>query len=131
VVQQSVSSADFYLCDRKTALDAQLAMRILELGSSSSAPIPKDNTAKPSFNCDVAETPAENAICADAALADKDLRLNELYKEALSSATGSRRTDLVRSQKTWLANRDNCDRTVIVSCVSELYDRRIEQLQRR
>lgn len=131
VVQQSISFADFYLCDRKTALDAKLAMRILELGPSSSAPIPQENTVKPFFDCGKAETLAENAVCADASLATKDLRLNELYKDALRSASGKRRSDLVKAETNWRVERDNCGRAVLLSCVGELYDHRIEELRQR
>jgi hypothetical protein len=63
-----------------------------------------------SFDCRHARTAPEQAICADADLAQLDRELNEIYKDRLRRAAGApERADKLKSlQKEFLKERDRC-----------------------
>jgi uncharacterized protein YecT (DUF1311 family) len=64
--------------------------------------------AEPSFDCKVASTPVEKAICADSKLADADREIADLYK-SLQDLSGTADRDRLRTeQRAWLAQRNQC-----------------------
>ncbi len=82
----------------------------------------------PSFDCATNRSPVEQAICADAALAAQDRRLADDYVRLHSQFSGPARNDLQRSQRRWLATRDQC-RTP--ACIAQAYRLRIRELETR
>ncbi len=85
--------------------------------------------AKPSFDCAKARTFVERTICADAGLAAKDVKLNELYRTRFNGAKGygmpEQAEGLKQSQRAWLAQRNRC---TTAECVHASYDERLRQL---
>lgn len=99
-----------------TATPSEETERSLETGEM------LDNV-KPSFNCDLANRPAEQLICSDRRLADLDNQLSALY------ATVATLTDpvvLKVNQLAWIKSRDTC---VDSDCVAAAYQNRINELQ--
>jgi len=84
-----------------------------------------------SFNCKLATTPIEKAVCADSALSALDERLAQSYKQALAKA-GEGDLTLRIEERQWLDQvSDKCDGNDLVSCVREAYTARIEELDSR
>jgi uncharacterized protein len=79
----------------------------------------------PSYDCDLAQSWAEEKVCQDAALAAKDLEMIRLHDRLRDSLPGAEFLALRDSQAAWMASRDSC-RTR--SCISEAYDRRTDML---
>jgi uncharacterized protein YecT (DUF1311 family) len=81
---------------------------------------------RPTFNCRLARTPVERAICADPELAAKDRRMATLYEQA----GGSRRGPVDRMQWRWLAARNACAARApaLQACIDDVYDARIAEL---
>lgn len=60
----------------------------------------------PSFNCRLAESQAEHAICADPELARLDRRMADAYREARARLSPQARDALVRDQRWFVGARD-------------------------
>ncbi len=56
-----------------------------------------------SFDCNKAQSPLEKAICSDTRLGHADIVLGRVYKGVLASLKGNQATELVASEKNWLA----------------------------
>ena len=82
-------------------------------------------TEQPSFNCARAASPAEQAICHDAALAELDRSLTTTFARA--RATGNA-ADLVEQQRAWIRQRDACGANV--ACLHQTMAERLASLRR-
>jgi uncharacterized protein len=81
-----------------------------------------------SFNCAKARTSDEKAICAERALNDKDVRMNELYGINKRTLAMGGRGALMDQQQEWLRNRKTCGGNK--ACLNRAYDRRLADLER-
>lgn len=89
--------------------------------------------ADPSYDCKQVKTGSiEDKICQDAGLSALDVKLAEVYKEALRKAVNEKPPALKAEQRGWIKGRNDCwksdDR---ISCIKEEYIRRIAELQVR
>lgn len=88
------------------------------------APQVESATVRPTFDCDLAETVAEVAICSDNELAAQDHRLVDAYKVA---QTNGRTTK--SQQREWVQYRDSiCLGADAVQCVYQVTNERIVAL---
>ena len=80
--------------------------------------------AQPSFDCTKATTLVENAICQDPELGALDGTLAEQYQALWRATSGeSARQALKKSQRAWLAKRNQCkDRPCLVRVYRERLD---------
>lgn len=80
-----------------------------------------------SFDCTMAQTPVEKAICdeANTNLATRDLAMGQLYS-ALKEEGGH--DSVLAKQGAWLASRDRCGAKV--DCLEKAYDKRLLELAR-
>ncbi|BCU06759.1 lysozyme inhibitor LprI family protein [Allochromatium tepidum] len=80
--------------------------------------------AQPSFDCTKATTLVENAICQDSELGALDETLAEQYQAVWRATSGeSARQALKKSQRAWLAKRNQCqDRPCLVRVYRERLD---------
>lgn len=80
----------------------------------------------PSFDCAKASIFAEKAICSDPLLGNLDGALSENYKYMLASDIGDgAMSDLKKSQKKWLIERNRCANN---QCLSDAYRKRIDEV---
>lgn len=83
----------------------------------------------PSFDCRIAASSIERAICGDDELAGSDSRMGQAYQRAMRVAKdGSALRD---NQRLWLIQRDRvCGTTSVIlfSCISEMTKRRTSEL---
>ena len=82
----------------------------------------------PSFDCSRAESSAEELVCGDAALAEIDRRLAEVYGAALAAAEGldagaaEAAGTLKAMQRGWIKGRDECWKAAdLRACVETSY----------
>jgi uncharacterized protein len=110
------------------AYDSRLAQLQGAAQPSEVAALPQTQTraatanVAPSFACAGQLSNVERMICSDPALAERDNRLNEVYKQARS------RPGVTESQRTWIRQRNAC---MDAACVARAYDARIGELSRR
>jgi uncharacterized protein YecT (DUF1311 family) len=88
----------------------------------------------PSFDCALAATWSERAICSSERLASLDLRLDEVYVR-VRGALDSSSFDAVRDvQREWLLKRESCESRAVGSerevCLVEMIESRIGELRR-
>lgn len=84
-----------------------------------------------SFNCKLAKTPVERAVCADSSLSALDERLAQSYKQALAKA-GEGDLTLRIEERQWLDDTSaRCDGGDLVPCIREAYAARIGELDSR
>lgn len=81
-----------------------------------------------SFNCAKARAPDEKAICAERALNDKDVRMNELYGINKRTLAMGGRGALMDQQQAWLRDRRTCGASK--ACLNRSYDRRLADLEK-
>ncbi len=87
---------------------------------------------QPGFDCGKARTPVEKAICRDAALAERDARLQQVFSDLIAQSP-DRREPALREQLRWLAERDRrCapslqagQESEAVVCLRDLYEQRL------
>ena len=80
--------------------------------------------AGPTFDCALAATDAERAICTSPALAAQDHLLADAYKRALASGWTTK-----QEQRDWLTYRDiTCVNLMVAECVNIITDSRITLL---
>ncbi|MBP1849887.1 MliC family protein [Rhizobium halophytocola] len=99
-------------------------------------PLPA-KAAKPTFPCARDGHAIEVLICGNAALAEKDRKLAEVYAQALAALKGladekQATRDLKTYQRGWIGGRNDCwkaDDTL--KCTNDSYDTRIAELQAR
>ena len=93
----------------------------------SSVPSPQVTAGapKPSFNCALAATAVETMLCSDAGLAERDRRVAAQYFVLRGSLPPNVRSQLLQSQRYFLAQRSGCTTS---QCLSDVYDNRLRQL---
>ena len=88
---------------------------------------------RPGFNCALAASGVEIAICASVGLADKDRAMGVLYRQTQAFASGQELADLYDSQREWRHHRDACGLLApgdaVSGCIGRSYDSRILQLR--
>jgi uncharacterized protein len=112
------------------------------LGSSSHALAAE--TKGPAFDCAKADGTVQQLICADAALAALDRKLDGAYKAAVAKSKGQVLGTLKAEQRGWIKGRDECWKAMtetwlteswtvkdVRSCVDGQYQLRIAELQVR
>ncbi|MGY4368450.1 uncharacterized protein ACVW1A_004515 [Bradyrhizobium sp. LB1.3] len=86
----------------------------------------------PSFDCRMATSSIERAICGDAVLSDWDLRMGQQYQQALRLRKVADRQSLIESQRSWIQQRNmGCGAVAgnaVWSCVLEATKQRIAVL---
>jgi uncharacterized protein len=85
--------------------------------------------------CKNAKTKVEKLICGDENAVDHDQELGVYYKTLLKMVEPSAKSDLVQSQKRWIAEREQCGTTsklpdVLGNCVSTKIQQRSELLRK-
>lgn len=90
-----------------------------------SAPSSPNVTFQPSFDCAKASNTAETLICSDRTLAQLDVELSSIYRQAREAAADPRA--VVLDQRDWLARRKDCTN---IACIKSLYDKRKIDLER-
>ena len=111
--------------------------RIAQLGGNqqasnrqtSLAPVPARTATppRPSFDCSKARKPDEMAVCSDAALAAKDVRLSEVFGQYRAQLAPDAQKQLLKNQATWMSQRGQCGSDI--PCVGRAYDERIRQIE--
>ena len=93
------------------------------------APVPARTTAppRPSFDCRKARNPDEQAVCSDAALAAKDVRLSEVFGQYRTQLSPDALKQFLKNQAAWMAQRGQCGSDI--ACVGRAYDERIRQIE--
>lgn len=82
-----------------------------------------------SFNCNLARTATEKAICANSRLSEADVKLGNTYNILLRFAKQDYAVyDIQESQRDWLKQRNECGSRV--ACIREEYAYRQTQLER-
>ena len=84
------------------------------------------------FDCKVAATPAEKAICADPAAVAADEKLNKVFAELRASLDEKQSAGLLVSQKTWIHERDSCGENSgipLAECIKSSIVERIKLLE--
>jgi uncharacterized protein len=86
--------------------------------------------------CTKATTKVEKLICADGALGDSDQELGAYYETLLKMVEPSAQSDLVQSQKNWIAEREQCGATAknaeeLVNCVDSRIHQRFDVIRKR
>lgn len=88
--------------------------------------------AKPSFDCRLASTSVEHAICGSEELSKLDKEMADLYFRIKSQKSGRDFETFTIGGRAWSAHRNNfCSRSsgVSVTCLSQLYRERIASLK--
>lgn len=84
--------------------------------------------AAASFDCRKARTADERAICADRALNDQDVRVDQLYGITRHLVPMGGRGAIMDDQRAWLKDRHACGANR--ACLARSYDRRLAELNR-
>jgi uncharacterized protein YecT (DUF1311 family) len=84
--------------------------------------------ATPSFNCELAKTVSEQAICESPVLALYDLSVDTAYKQLLKTGNAAKIRLLKASQKGWMAKREECQRDK--NCLADRMLTRVFDIQR-
>jgi len=95
--------------------------------------IKKTGVFRTSYDCARAEGEVESAICHVKELAELDLQLSSLYRALLAKLAAAERTALRSEQRAWIAERDKdcAPDKGWVDCLTENYEKRMEQLKKR
>jgi len=118
----------------RTRLDELQPAQLQPLLATTAAPAPGAVASfKPSFDCSTSLGIAEQAVCANIALAARDRILSELYYRLIENQGDEARAALRGEQRKWLSRRRECDRgrsEWLADCLAQAYDTRIVELQR-
>lgn len=89
--------------------------------------------ATSSFDCLKVEAGSiADRVCRDPALAQLDRQLADVFTAALQKARNERPLTLRAEQRGWIKGRDDCWKSSdIGACVTQIYERRIAELQAR
>lgn len=121
VVKQEDGTVDL---DRTERTDSQTS----DLPSTSPPELTELSTAEPtstpSFDCRLARTDAEHAICENSTLARVDVYTAEMYR-CLKEMPGSDPGSLQKKQRAWIAERELC--SADVGCLRSAYGRIAEE----
>lgn len=82
--------------------------------------------AAASFDCGKARAADERAICANRALNDQDVRVDQLYGITRHLVPMGGRDAIIGDQRAWLKSRHACGANQ--ACLARSYDRRLVQL---
>ncbi|MDR6627694.1 lysozyme inhibitor LprI family protein [Caulobacter segnis] len=82
--------------------------------------------AAASFDCGKARAADERAICANRALNDQDVRVDQLYGITRHLVPMGGRDAIIGDQRAWLRNRHACGGNQ--ACLARSYDRRLVEL---
>lgn len=86
-------------------------------------------TIPPSFDCQLARTPTETAICSTDDLSRLDAAMGRLYHEVMGQATPSQAVSIRREQRQWLMDESaQCGATS--TCIANQHQERIQALGR-
>ena len=86
---------------------------------------PVQAAARPSFNCRMARTRGEVAVCGDPELAALDRQMAAQYEQAVAAADPQRRQWLRTTRNAFLRYRDGCGST---ACIAESYRGRMREI---
>ena len=94
-----------------------------------------DSDGSPQW-CTQAKTKVEKLICENGQLGDYDRELTAYYEALLKTVEPSAQSDLVQSQKKWIAEREQCGSTAktaeeLVSCVDTRIHQRFDLIRKR
>jgi len=93
---------------------------------------PRPSQAGPSYDCRMATTSIERAICGDLTLAEWDLRMGQQYQQALRLRKGPDSQALIANQRSWIQQRNavcgGVAGTAVWSCVLDMTKQRIAAL---
>ncbi len=128
---------DFPASDRRPAPAPVLRASVLLTLGSLVAQGTAAQTTRPSFDCSAAEGQVEELICANEGLAALDVRLQEVFGQAVEVIEGFPRDmaaeELRRfraEQRGWVSGRNECWKADDVrACTETAYLRRIAELQ--
>jgi uncharacterized protein YecT (DUF1311 family) len=82
----------------------------------------------PSFDCSLASTPTERAICSDATLSAMDFNVAKEYRALRNSASPDRSKALLDSQRDWVKKREaRCQADT--NCLMQMMSTRIPELR--
>lgn len=84
--------------------------------------------AAASFDCNKARTADERVICANRALNDQDVRVDQLYAITRHLVPMGGRGAIMDDQRAWLKSRHACGANQ--ACLARSYDRRLAELNR-
>ncbi|PZR32455.1 lysozyme inhibitor LprI family protein [Caulobacter segnis] len=84
--------------------------------------------AAASFDCGKARAADERAICANRALNDQDVRVDQLYGITRHLVPMGGRDAIIGEQRAWLKRRHACGANQ--ACLTKSYDRRLVELNR-
>jgi uncharacterized protein YecT (DUF1311 family) len=87
---------------------------------------PPAASANPSFNCRLARTRGEIAVCNDAGLAALDRQMAAHFNRAMSQGSSSQRALLQRTRNRFLGYRDSCSSD---SCIADAYRGRMREIE--
>ena len=89
--------------------------------------------AQPSFDCSkVKDNSIEQLICSDEQLAELDLQMAAVYKEASARATNEHPPVLKAEQRGWIKGRNECWKSDVKRrCIEDNYRLRIAEIQAR
>ena len=95
--------------------------------------IKKTGVFRTSYDCAKAQGEVENAICHVKELAELDLQLSSTYKALLARLAAPDRQGLKSEQRAWILERDQdcAPYKGWVDCLTEYYQKRMDQLKRR
>ena len=83
-------------------------------------------TTNPSFNCGLARTRGEIAVCNSDGLAALDRQMAAQYRTAVARATPAQRALLIRTRDRFLAYRDGCRSD---DCIADAYRGRMSEIR--
>ena len=83
-------------------------------------------SANPSFNCNLARTRGEIAVCNSSGLAALDRQMAAQFRGALSGASSSERSQLIRTRDRFLRYRDGCRSD---DCIADAYRGRMREIR--
>jgi uncharacterized protein len=78
------------------------------------------------IDCSKARAPAEQTICRNYGLGQREARMSTLFGVATSLVAMGQRGDIQDAQRAWLKRRDACGNDV--ACLAKAYDARIADL---
>ena len=83
------------------------------------------------FDCKLAATPSEKAICSNPAVLAADEKLNKIFGELRTSLNKAQSSGLLTSQKRWVKDRDSCAEAkddTVPQCIKDKTDARLKFL---
>lgn len=85
-----------------------------------------DYPGRPSYDCGMAQTRGEVAVCSNSSLAALDVTMATQYRRAVADSTPAQRALLVQTRDRFLAYRDNCP---TVGCIRDAYMGRMREIR--